>query len=90
MSNNRPSIEEIRRKTREIAERARNDSSYMDRLRSDPEATLHEAGLHESAVGDFMREEGLEADVVGYMLEELQLPCEQTCINTRQCYLSQP
>ena len=85
MSNTRPGIEEIRHKAREIADRARHDSSFMARLRDDPEGTLHEAGLAQDAIGDFMREEGLTPDVIGYMLEELQSPCGQTCINTQQC-----
>lgn len=65
----------IRQKAAQIAERAASDPAFMERLRNDPEETLLEAGLPEKAVGDYIREAGLTAEVGGYILEELDIPC---------------
>jgi hypothetical protein len=59
----------------QIAQRAAGDPAFMERLRNDPEETLLEAGLPEKAVGDYIREAGLTAEVGGYILEELDIPC---------------
>ncbi len=88
MSDAQPNIEQIRSKAREIAERARNDASFMEHLRNDPEQVLREAGLHESAISDFIREGGLGPEVSGYMLEELDRLCQNTCIVTNECVVS--
>jgi hypothetical protein len=63
-----------------IAERAAGDPEFLAKLQTDPEETLIEAGLHESAVGDFMREAGLSPEVAGYILEELDAPCQYSCM----------
>jgi hypothetical protein len=70
----------IRQKAAQIAERAASDPAFMERLRHDPEETLLEAGLPERAVGDYMREAGLTAEVGGYILEELDNLCVLTVV----------
>lgn len=70
----------IRQKALEIAERASRDPAFMERLKSDPEETLLEAGLPEMAVADYIREAGLTAEVGGYILEELDGLCILTVV----------
>lgn len=76
--------ERVRQKALEIAERASRDPAFMERLRNDPEETLLEAGLPEMAVGDYIREAGLTAEVGGYILEELDIPCVITVVQPQK------
>jgi hypothetical protein len=50
-----------------ILQRAQEDDSFANQLRTDPRATLIAAGLPESAVDDFITEMQLDSDVSGYM-----------------------
>jgi hypothetical protein len=77
---NKASIDEMRAVATQILARANRDPQFMEQLRSDPETVLLEAGLHESAIGDFIREAGLSAEVEGYILEDLDIPCQVSCM----------
>jgi hypothetical protein len=59
-------IEQARQKIKDFAREAKSDPALASRLKSDPVGTLTSAGVPELAVGDFLREEGIEADVGGY------------------------
>ncbi|MGA7731971.1 MAG: hypothetical protein WCD37_11965 [Chloroflexia bacterium] len=76
----KPSVDEIRAVAAQIVERANRDPQFMEQLRNDPETVLLDAGLHESAVGDFMRSAGLMPEVQGYILEDLDVPCQYSCL----------
>ena len=76
----RPNVDEIRAVAASIAARAAGDPEFLAKLHSDPEQTLIEAGLHESAIGDFMSEAGFTPEVAGYILEELDMPCQYSCM----------
>lgn len=75
-----PNIELIRATAAKIAQRAASDPRYLELLTNDPEQTLVDAGLPESAVRDYMREAGLTPEVAGYILEELDSFCAHTCM----------
>jgi hypothetical protein len=77
---NKPGVDEIRAVAAQIVERANRDPQFMEQLRNDPETVLLDAGLHESAVGDFMREASLTPEVEGYILEDLDIPCQYSCM----------
>jgi hypothetical protein len=62
---------EVQATAEAIRERAETDARYKARLQDDPVRVLLAAGLPENALRDFMRQEGLEAEVMGYM-EELE------------------
>lgn len=80
MSNQRPSIEEIRATAASISQRAASDPNFLELLKNDPEQTLIDAGLHESVIREFIREAGLTAEVAGYILEELDSFCDLTSV----------
>jgi hypothetical protein len=75
-------FEQIRGKLDAVVARARADQGFRDQLKSDPEATLKAAGVPEVAIPDFMREEGLGGDVVGYA------KCTISCLFTSTCNLT--
>jgi hypothetical protein len=60
-------IEQARNKIKEFAREAKADPAMVSKLKSDPVGTLTSAGVPQFAVGDFLREEGIEAEVGGYM-----------------------
>ena len=61
-----PPVEEIRRKSEAIVERAQSDEPFRQKLVADPEGTLRAEGLPDEAITDFVRETDL-GDVAGYM-----------------------
>lgn len=75
-----PNVEQIRAIAATIAQRAASDPAFLELLTNDPEQTLVDAGLPESAISDYMREAGLTPEVAGYILEELDAPCQHTCM----------
>jgi hypothetical protein len=62
---------EVQATAEAIHQRAQDDAQFRERLQDDPVRVLQVAGLPENAIRDFMRQEGLEAEVMGYM-EELE------------------
>ena len=77
-------IEEARKKSEAILERATDDESFRKKLNEDPEGTLRAEGLPDEAIQDFVREAEL-GDVAGYaMLTECGFTCNiTTCGMTR-------
>jgi hypothetical protein len=59
-------IDQARNRIKAFAREAKSDPGMVDRLKSDPVATLTSAGVPQFAIGDFLREEGMEAEVGGY------------------------
>jgi hypothetical protein len=59
-------LEAVRSTARSIVDRAKTDPEYLLQLTDDPEPVLLEAGLPERAIAEFMSEQGLEPEVVGY------------------------
>jgi hypothetical protein len=78
-------IEQARNRIKEYAREARTDPNMVQRLRSDPMGTLTAAGVPEFAVGDFLREEGTEADVSGFAAAGCAISCVCTscCVSLR-------
>jgi hypothetical protein len=70
----------VRTKGRELAQRIQDDPDFRQQVEADPYAALREAGLPEGAHADFMREAGIEADVIGY--KECMSSCVWTCVTT--------
>ena len=62
---------EVQATAEAIHQRAENDAHFKERLQDDPVRVLLAAGLPENALRDFMRQEQLEPEVMGYM-EELE------------------
>jgi hypothetical protein len=65
--------EQVRAKTKEIANRAKSDSSFAEQLKNDPAGTLKAEGLPEQAIGELTKQSG--GDVSGYSLYEVD-----TCV----------
>ena len=61
------SVEEIRAKAQEISTRAKSDPAFVREFQHDPVAALEGAGLPQAAIGDFLREEGIQEEVSGYL-----------------------
>lgn len=59
-------IEQARNRIKDFAREAKTDPNMVKQLRSDPVGTLTAAGVPQFAMGDFLREEGIEAEVGGY------------------------
>jgi hypothetical protein len=77
-----PYSESVRSLARSIAQRSADDPAYAQQLQDDPVATLRSAGLADDAIHDFMSEHGIEKEVSGYILEELDSSCYTTCLLT--------
>lgn len=77
-------IEEARKKSQAILDRATSDESFRQKLNDDPEGTLRAEGLPDKAIIDFVREAEL-GDVGGYlMLGDCGFTCNiTTCGMTR-------
>ena len=79
-------IEGIRLIARGIADRAKTDSEFRERLRADARGTLVAEGLPEEAVPDFMHEAG-PADVEAHAARPCGgltciTSCDRTCLIT--------
>jgi hypothetical protein len=76
--------DQIRSKIDVVAQRARSDGAYMTSFKTDPVGTLRAAGLPDAAIVDVMRDEGMEAEVSGYMKSEcwLSCPCTGCCVTS--------
>ena len=72
--------EEARARSRQVAQRLKDDPSYRQQIEADPYGALSAAGVPETAHIDFMRETGVEADVTGY--RGCTDTCEDTCVIT--------
>ena len=82
MGDTRSVPDEVRAKGRAIAQRLTDDAAFRQRVTADPETALREAGLPEEAFVDFMREAGIEADVIGYR------ECAYTGCSTFTCFIT--
>ena len=76
-------VEEARKKSQAILDRATSDESFRQKLSDDPEGTLRAEGLPDEAIIDFVRETEL-GDVAGYMRI---VDCGFTC-NISTCGVS--
>lgn len=65
--------EEARARSRQVAQRLKDDPAFRQQVEADPFSALREAGVPEEAHLDFMRETEIAADVAGYV------SCEATC-----------
>jgi hypothetical protein len=87
MSQHEATIQQIRAIAGDVAARAMNDGGYRASLEADPVGVLRTAGVPEEAMGDLLRDFGIESsDVSGYLLE-LGVPinaatCTFTCLWT--------
>jgi hypothetical protein len=59
-------IDQARDRIKTFSREAKADPAMVSRLKSDPVGTLTSAGVPQFAIGDFLREEGMEAEVGGY------------------------
>ena len=59
-------LDQIRAQVTQVLERAGADPEYLERLQTEPEATLIEAGVPADATADLIAELG-DDDVAGYM-----------------------
>lgn len=66
-------MEELRGKVQAVLDRAKEESSYLDELKQNPQETLVAAGIPEAATGEVAHELQLGSEVSGYML------CTGTC-----------
>jgi hypothetical protein len=76
---------QLRDTAKGVVQRAINDPAFAEQLRSDPRATLLDAGMPEGYVDDFMVNDlGMEPEVAGYMRAEcngvtcILITCEVT------------
>jgi len=74
-------IEQARQKIKDFSRDAKSDPAKVAKLKSDPVGTLTAAGVPEMAVGDFLREEGIEAEVSGYRGCWVSCACSACCIS---------
>ena len=63
-------LQEVRHTALTLAERAKTDDAFVQKIQADPVATLTEAGLPREAVGSFLRDTQVlgesSEDVDGY------------------------
>jgi len=59
-------VQAARSTAQSVVDRAKADAGFLQELRDDPERVLVEAGLPNRAIDEFMSEQGLEPEVVGY------------------------
>ena len=74
-------IDQARNKLKDWARDAKSDPAAMERLKSDPVGTLQSAGVPEFAVGDFLKEEGIEAEFGAYARCLVSCVCTSCCIS---------
>jgi hypothetical protein len=76
-------IDQARSKIKDFAREAKADPAMVSRLKSDPVATLTSAGVPQFAMSDFLREEGIEAEVGGYLMSScwVSCACSKCCIS---------
>lgn len=74
-------IDQARNKLKEFARTAKADAGAIERLKADPVGTLQAAGVPEFAVGDFLKEEGIEAEVGAYARCLVSCVCTSCCIS---------
>lgn len=67
-----------------VVQRARSDGQYMQQFKNDPVGTLRAAGLPDPAIGDVLRDEGLDGEVSGYMKNDcwISCPCTGCCVTS--------
>ncbi|MGA7670734.1 MAG: hypothetical protein WBW04_09955 [Nitrolancea sp.] len=61
-----------REKVQTIVKHVKSDESYAKELKNDPIGTLQSAGLDDTTIAEFLREEGWSDDVSGYSLLKVQ------------------
>lgn len=76
MSTSQSYDDAARAKARDLADRLKSDPAFRRQVESDPSAALTGAGLPENAVGDFLNDTGIQADVSGFR------NCRDSCIIT--------
>ena len=59
-------LQQLRTQAQQIAERIKQDPSYLDRIKSDPVATLSAAGIPQQVIDNLVAGKTEEADVSGY------------------------
>jgi hypothetical protein len=74
-------IDQARTQLKTWARDAKSDPGKMQKLKSDPVSTLQAAGVPEFAVGDFLKEEGIEAEVGAYARCLVSCVCSSCCIS---------
>ena len=74
-------IDQARNQLKSWARTAKSDPGQMQQLKSDPVSTLQAAGVPEFAVGDFLKEEGIEAEVGAYAGCLVSCVCTSCCIS---------
>lgn len=72
----------MRAKAQEIIQRLQTEPAFRQEVERDPASVLIAAGLPEYGLVDFLRETGIQAEVVGYM------GCEQTGVFSGLCEVS--
>ena len=76
--------EDARARSRQVAQRLKDDPSFRGQVEADPFTALREAGVPEDVQLDFMRETGIEAEVAGY--RGCKVTCDETCFAT--CWIT--
>ena len=80
------SDDHARIRSRQVAQRLKDDASFRQQVEADPINALREAGVPDQALADFVREVGIEADVAGYRAYEAVCKNEWTCVSS--CWIS--
>ncbi len=81
------SVADIRRSLDTILERARGDEAFGNKLNTQPEETLREAGLHSLAIGEVSQEIRLFLDGKGGWIEFERVRPHRMCDFTT-CWIS--
>ena len=73
--------QQARARVQEVVQRIKGDPNLARQAQTDPVGTLTGAGMPEEAIGDFLREEGIEAEVSGYAACTITCACTPCCLS---------
>lgn len=59
-------INDVKATTQRIADKAKSDAAFADRLKADPIATLQAEGMPDVAIAESLKRWGIEPEVSGY------------------------